>query len=407
MSDYLISVCIPTFNRAKCLKDCLDDIVIQFKDEEVAKKVEVVILDNISKDNTEKIVDEFAQKYSNIKYHKDTKDRNIAGGQIKVGGLGTGEYIWFFSDDDKFTIDAFKTLIRALENKDYGAIFCNTSSFSANKSENIISENNFKIQQDLILKTKKDLFNFVGKHFYCYNFFFTFMSNYIVKRDVFRQGLEVIKKYKSTLAILYLNNKVINARINNSSSYKITKIDKLFYKYNYRLTLVSTTIFLNHKENDKFIYKKFENSNFIGFALMVDVIRFRNETAILSGKLLKCRMDTISGYNFFDAFIFNIFSIFNYMVSIGYSNKIIRIFKENLIIHIWAKRYFYFKAKGKLDANLEYYDLKTANHILQKYFKGTISYWLIIFPMTLFPSSVFRKCFPYVEKLRNFMRSIN
>ena len=69
MSDYLISVCIPTFNRAKCLKDCLDDIVIQFKDEEVAKKVEVVILDNISKDNTEKIVDEFAQKYSNIKYN--------------------------------------------------------------------------------------------------------------------------------------------------------------------------------------------------------------------------------------------------------------------------------------------------------------------------------------------------
>ena len=186
--------------------------MIQFKDEEVAKKVEVVILDNISKDNTEKIVDEFAQKYSNIKYHKDTKDRNIAGGQIKVGGLGTGEYIWFFSDDDKFTIDAFKTLIRALENKDYGAIFCNTSSFSANKSENIISENNFKIQQDLILKTKKDLFNFVGKHFYCYNFFFTFMSNYIVKRDVFRQGLEVIKKYNSSLDLfpfhipIYYNN---------------------------------------------------------------------------------------------------------------------------------------------------------------------------------------------------------
>lgn len=325
----LLTISIPTWNRAKILDGALYHLLHQVN--EFEKLIDVVISDNYSSDNTSEIIKKWQHKYPHIKFTVYHQSRNTGfyGNFQKCKELSTGKFIWVLSDDD-----------------------------------------------------------------------------YVCK-DVICNIISILQKYKSTLAILYLNNKVINARINNSSSYKITKIDKLFYKYNYRLTLVSTTIFLNHKENDKFIYKKFENSNFIGFALMVDVIRFRNETAILSGKLLKCRMDTISGYNFFDAFIFNIFSIFNYMVSIGYSNKIIRIFKENLIIHIWAKRYFYFKAKGKLDANLEYYDLKTANHILQKYFKGTISYWLIIFPMTLFPSSVFRKCFPYVEKLRNFMRSIN
>ena len=70
--DYLVSICIPTYNRAEYLKKTLETIVVQepFLD----KKVEVVISDNASTDATEEICSAFFQKYSNISYHKNNEN---------------------------------------------------------------------------------------------------------------------------------------------------------------------------------------------------------------------------------------------------------------------------------------------------------------------------------------------
>ena len=72
----LVSICIPTYNRAEYLEKCLNGIIGQdgFGD------IEVVISDNCSTDNTEEIGKAFQERYNNIKYFRNkenVKDKNF------------------------------------------------------------------------------------------------------------------------------------------------------------------------------------------------------------------------------------------------------------------------------------------------------------------------------------------
>ena len=68
----VLSLCIPTYNRAELLRGCLESIVTQ---ESFDSRTEVVVSDNCSTDNTEEICRQFAEKYENIRYFRN--DRNI------------------------------------------------------------------------------------------------------------------------------------------------------------------------------------------------------------------------------------------------------------------------------------------------------------------------------------------
>ncbi len=66
----LLSICIPTYNRADYLEKCLTAIVSQ----EAFEEIEVVISDNCSTDDTEKIGKKYEQKYKNIVYFRNEKN---------------------------------------------------------------------------------------------------------------------------------------------------------------------------------------------------------------------------------------------------------------------------------------------------------------------------------------------
>ncbi len=72
----LLSICIPTYNRAEHLEKCLEAIVNQ---ECFDNQVEVVISDNCSTDDTQTVSLRYQEKYSNINYfrnEKNVKDEN-------------------------------------------------------------------------------------------------------------------------------------------------------------------------------------------------------------------------------------------------------------------------------------------------------------------------------------------
>lgn len=76
-NKYLVSICIPTYNRATYLKKCLDSLIWQ--PEFLHGDVEIVISDNCSTDNTREVVQRYRKKYSNIQYYKNEtniRDRN-------------------------------------------------------------------------------------------------------------------------------------------------------------------------------------------------------------------------------------------------------------------------------------------------------------------------------------------
>ena len=93
----LISICIPTYNRASFLKDTLDSFVQEpvFLSTE---KVEIIISDNCSEDNTAEIVFPYIQKFpQKIKYFKNKtnlKDKNF---ELALS-RGTGVFLKLHND---------------------------------------------------------------------------------------------------------------------------------------------------------------------------------------------------------------------------------------------------------------------------------------------------------------------
>lgn len=90
----LLSICIPTYNRAEYLKEAIYNIV---NDDAFCDKLEIVISDNASTDNTKEVGEEFANKYSNIHYYRNIeniKDQNF----ILALQRAKGKYVRLFND---------------------------------------------------------------------------------------------------------------------------------------------------------------------------------------------------------------------------------------------------------------------------------------------------------------------
>lgn len=323
MERKILSITIPTWNRSSTLDRSLSLLLPQVN--EFTDKLELVISDNHSTDNTAEVVNKWMRKYPNINIVEFYQRVNTGfyGNFKKCKELANGKFIWMLSDDD-FIMD-----------------------------------------------------------------------------NVITNVLKILETNENKLGLLYLNNSPKRCNVWVKSKVPLIKI---FSEFNYRLTLISSSIFYNNKENNDFINSKFNNSHLIGFAMLVDVIRYRNEGIIMEANVLQYRMDTVKGYNLFDAFVYNIFDIFDYMLELGYPKSLISKFKENLIKHTWFKRYFYLKAKGELDGGLETYSLPKVSQILNKYFSDTYSYWLCIFPIKITPKFIIKFSFPIVEMIRNIFK---
>ena len=111
----ILSICIPTYNRADYLKECLDSVVAQFDGREIRDNVEVVISDNASSDNTCELAEEYCKKFNNIKYFRNNKNVGFDLNVINVVEKANGEYCWYMGDDDviggnnlRFVVDFLK-----------------------------------------------------------------------------------------------------------------------------------------------------------------------------------------------------------------------------------------------------------------------------------------------------------
>lgn len=245
MNKPILSICIPTYNRSKDLKECLDSIVSQFNNKNVYIKSEIVISDNHSKDDTEKLVNVYKKKYNNIRYFKNKKNFGGERNQMKAASYAKGEYIWFFADDDLQKKNSIKQILEVIEKTQSDIILCNYVKYLGNK-KNILYDNCFQINQDLFLKTKKNFFNILEKRFFytkdlysLLNFKFSvpvdplvaFMSSVIIKNKIFKKNITSINK-----------NLIVKSCFSYSGLYLYTKQDYSFY-------LIADTLVYNRLGN--------------------------------------------------------------------------------------------------------------------------------------------------------------
>lgn len=152
----LLSICIPTFNRADCLKQCLESIVGQFRDPNVLAQTEVVISDNASKDSTQNSVKEFQAKYPNIHYYRNLENLGFDRNVLNVVKNATGEYCWLLGDDDALFSDALPNILPSLQSDLYDYLMANVWGYDTKLVQKAVSRPNLLLEKDLAYEKLSD-----------------------------------------------------------------------------------------------------------------------------------------------------------------------------------------------------------------------------------------------------------
>ncbi len=114
MSEILVSICIPTYNRAEILDKTLASLVLETSF--LVGQIEICISDNASLDNTEEVVQKYAAKYKNIIYHRNQVNTGIIDDNFPIAGsLASGTFIKFLNDYAYFISGELDHLIQFIE----------------------------------------------------------------------------------------------------------------------------------------------------------------------------------------------------------------------------------------------------------------------------------------------------
>jgi glycosyltransferase involved in cell wall biosynthesis len=111
----LLSVVIPTRNRAKTLRYCLETIIGQSY-----PSIQIIVSDNNSSDNTRDLVASFDD--SRITYVRSDQSLSMNDSYNFALNAVRGEYVTFIGDDDGFLPDAIAFGMNFLSDKKYSAI---------------------------------------------------------------------------------------------------------------------------------------------------------------------------------------------------------------------------------------------------------------------------------------------
>lgn len=97
MNNHVVSIIIPTFNRAQLIQETLQSVILQSY-----KYWECIIVDDGSKDNTEEIVKRFVKNDFRFQFHHRPENRLKGANSCRNYGLenSKGDYIMFLDSDD-------------------------------------------------------------------------------------------------------------------------------------------------------------------------------------------------------------------------------------------------------------------------------------------------------------------
>lgn len=105
MNQPKVSVIVPVYNTEKYLRKCIDSLVNQ-----TLNDVEIVMINDGSKDSSESIIKEYMEKYPDKFVYRSQENSGQAVARNLALEICTGEYIGFLDSDDFVKTDMFERM---------------------------------------------------------------------------------------------------------------------------------------------------------------------------------------------------------------------------------------------------------------------------------------------------------
>ena len=119
---YKVSVIMPIYNAEKHLDNTIQSIINQSIGFE---NIELILVDDASKDNSKNIIESYCKKYNNIIPYYSEKNHGHPGFGRNIGlKKATSEYIMFIDNDDEYDKDMCKTLYETIIRENADIVVC-------------------------------------------------------------------------------------------------------------------------------------------------------------------------------------------------------------------------------------------------------------------------------------------
>ncbi len=258
-----VSIIIPCYNAEKTLKRCLDSVAKQ-----TYPNLEVLVINDGSKDNSTKIVERYSKKFPFIQLVNKEN-----GGVSSARNLGlkimTGDYVMFLDSDDNYTKKtAIEKMVNKLEEQNVDCVICNFT---------------HPVFKTYLRGGKYDLTKNNQKMKYYDDFFvFGMPWNKVIRREVLTEGYE--EKMKFTEDELF---NIANLH-NFKSVYYLNEVLHNYYcapKTETNTSAINTIQLKKDDENNRngFFFKRYD------IADLRDPVIYKNNPKHMATKMINSR----------------------------------------------------------------------------------------------------------------------
>lgn len=201
----LITIAIPTYNGSETLPRLLDSII-----DSGETKIEIVVSDNASTDNTKNIVERYMCDYDYINYFRNEQNVGYDNNVDLAVRNSTSEYVWIIGDDDYIEKDAITKVINILEeNNDLAFIYVNFSIFNQRKQKYVIDKYS-NIDNDMYFHSGNEFFSNVH------------LDSNFVSTNIFKRKLWINHDFSSYYASGWIHIAALLHILGNNSAFCIS-----------------------------------------------------------------------------------------------------------------------------------------------------------------------------------------
>jgi abequosyltransferase len=173
LSKIVLSIVIPTYNRAELLRCLLESIVRDF--DIWPNDLELIVSDNASPDETSAVVSEFIQLGFPIKYFANETNIGPDGNFAACFNLPSGKYFWLIGDDEIMYRGTVQYVLELCRAKEFGMLHLTSRGFSRGQQAEVSLR---EIPKGVVAEALNS-----KKLFRLSNVFLTFISANVINRE--------------------------------------------------------------------------------------------------------------------------------------------------------------------------------------------------------------------------------
>ena len=154
----ILSVAIPAYNVEAYLRECLDSLILSSS---YALDLEIIIINDGSKDGTQRIAEEYAKRHNNI--FVINKENGGHGSAINTGlKVSHGKYFKLLDGDDKLDKNYLKSLISILKKTNADIVLNDYVEYYHKSGETILIQPYKNLKKDVTYKIADNPFHTKG-----------------------------------------------------------------------------------------------------------------------------------------------------------------------------------------------------------------------------------------------------